>query len=262
MKFDIIIPHYGVNDRLTSLCLRCLETIREHSADYRLIFVDNGSPQFEAVLPEVERHPHLLVRNTRNVGFVKAVNAGIWLSQAEHVVLMNNDTEAVPGWLEKLAAPLKHMVVLSGPRTTAKMSWQGRTPPGEGFKILPETAMLAFFCTMFRRDIFDVVGVLDEDFGLGFGDDDHYCWKVQSKGYRLALVEDLVIPHHHRSSFQTLYSREEISEQQWANYAIFYGKKAHSMSPAEIETVLRNTQEPVVSVLKAELDRRRIAGVV
>jgi hypothetical protein len=260
VKYDIIIPHFGKDERLTALCLRCLESIREHSADYRLIFVDNASPQFDEVWPEVKRHPHLLVRNTENVGFVKAVNAGIWVSRADHVVLMNNDTEAVSGWLEKLCGALHGMVALSGPRTTARMSWQGRVGAGKGIMVLPETAMLAFFCTMIRRDVFERVGVLDEDFGAGFGDDDHFCWKAQNAGYRLALVQDLVIPHHHRSTFRALMPQEEIRSQQWFNYGIFYQKKAPTMSRAEIEMVLRNTQEPVLTVLKAELNRRRMAG--
>ncbi len=219
MQTDIIIPHFGTG-RLTDLCRRCLGTIREHSRDYRLIFVDNGSPEFDQIRPEVERHEHLLIRNTGNVGFVKATNQGIWSSSAPYVVLMNNDTEAVPGWLDKLRAGFVHdHVGMVGPLTTADGSWQGtwKPKPENPYLITRHTrnhTMLAFFCVMIRRAVFDRIGVLDEGFGVGFGDDDEFCHRARAAGYDLALQQDLVIQHEHRSTFRQLYSDERIREMQ------------------------------------------------
>ena len=145
------------------------------------------------------------MKNPCNLGFVKATNQGLALSTAPYVVLMNNDTEAVPQWLEKLERPLHTPgVVMSGPRTTAAGSWQGGVAPN-GDCLIGTDQMLAFFCTMFDRRIFDVCGFLDEDFGVGLGEDDWYCWKVHQAGYRMALVSDLCIPRHHRSTFKALY---------------------------------------------------------
>ncbi len=212
MRFDIIIPHYG-SGRPTALCLRCLQTIRRYSRDYRLIFVDNGSPELWRLESEIRQHPHVLIRNTTNLGFVRAVNQGLCFSKADRVVILNNDTEAVPEWLPKLDAALVGELGLSGPRTTAD-SWQGRWPAGRGVAVLPRTAMLAFFCVMIRRDVIHRVGYLDEQFGVGFGDDDDYCRRAHKLGYRLGLVTDLVIPHHHRTTFRTLYSDGQIRSMQ------------------------------------------------
>ncbi len=210
MRYDVIIPHYGTG-RLTDLCLACLRSIRAYSQDYQLILVDNASPEFDVIAPELERHPHILLRNTENLGFVKAVNQGLQISTAPRVVIMNNDTEAVAGWLEKLDVALGGEVGLSGPCTTTQESWQGLPRwRGVGVMVLPPSAMLAFFCTMFRREVFDRVGYLDEDFGVGFGDDDEYCARAKRAGFKLALVRDLVIPHHHRSTFRSLYSDDQI----------------------------------------------------
>lgn len=216
MMYDIIIPHYGAG-RPTALARRCLETIRQHSGRslYRIILVDNASPELAELLPELATHTHLLVRNTHNLGFVRATNQGIALSTAPYVVLMNNDTEAVPNWLDLLRAPLlEGGAVASGPLTTTAHSWQGRWPvkPSGYWRVLETHRMLAFFCTMFRREVFHDprVGMLDEDFGVGFGDDDHFCWKLHRSGYRIALAQSLVIPHHHRSTFRELYTETEI----------------------------------------------------
>ena len=97
MAVDIIIPSWN-QSKLTAVCL---QSIRQHTDGYRLIFVDNGSAadEFAIVETELKRHPHLLVRNRRNMGFVKAVNPGLCLSTADYVVLLNNDTEVAPDWM-------------------------------------------------------------------------------------------------------------------------------------------------------------------
>ncbi len=223
IQYDIIIPNFAVG-HLTQLCLKCLQTIRQYSEDYRLIFVDNASPEFDTLEDELNQHPRLLVQNSKNLGFVKAVNQGLLLSTAPYIVLLNNDTEAVDEWLPKLSSALVQNVGLSGPRTTTPGSWQGRWQGTEGTVILPRTAMLAFFCVMLRREVVHKVGLLDEQFGVGFGDDDDYCNRAQSTGYQLALVQDLVIPHHHRSTFKTLYSTDTIRLMQHNALALYHHK--------------------------------------
>lgn len=142
---DIAIPSWNQS----KLAVACLQSIRQHTTDYRLIFVDNGSApaEFAVIETELKRHPHLLVRNHRNLGFVKAVNQGLCLSTAEYVVLLNNDTEVAPGWIEKLQAPFADSRVGAvGPVTTTPDCWQGREPVQAGYRLISATSMLAFFC--------------------------------------------------------------------------------------------------------------------
>lgn len=221
-KFDIIIPHWGKNRNLTNLATNCVRSIRDHSSDYRIIFVDNGTPPEEFALIEPELRGSMVVRNTQNMGFVRATNQGLALSSAPYVVLMNNDTQAVPNWLELLAAPLELPVGLSGPLTDTQGSWQGRWQGRGRAIILEKHRMLAFFCVMIRREVIDACGYLDEGFGLGFGDDDHYCWLAHQKGFRMALQQDLLIPHHHRSTFKSMFTDVEIKERQRTALDRFY----------------------------------------
>lgn len=86
--------------------------------------------------------------------------------------------------------------------------------------------MLAFFCTMFRSSVWQEIGLLNEVFGIGFGDDDDYCERIHNAGYDLALVQDLIIPHDHRSTFKAHFKDDEIEEMQKKNLDIF--KKLHN----------------------------------
>lgn len=224
MQYQIIIPVWNQAD----LTVKCLQSIKKYSKDYQVILVDNASDDesFETINETLITMPHVLIRNTVNTGFVKATNQGLYFSTAEYVVLMNNDTEAVKDWLKKLTKPFKQFnnVGLTGPRTTTKGSWQGNWQGTNGTLILSKTSMLAFFCTMIKREVIEKVGYLDEGFGVGFGDDDNYCNRAQ-KFFDLALVQDLVIPHHHRSTFKKIYSDNEIKEMQNKAMELFKQKK-------------------------------------
>jgi len=218
-EIDIIIPVWNQPE----LTVACLRSIREHTPEaYRIVLVDNGSePEaFAAVDAELQNHPHLLIRNQTNLGFVKATNRGICASDAPLLVIMNNDTEAAPGWIAKLTAPLAiPMVAAVGPLTTTPHSWQGQWAGRGGWVVLGPDAMLAFFCVLIRRRAVDQIGLLDEDYGIGFADDDDYCSRLHEAGWRLALAQDLVIPHHHRTSFRQRFTDDEISEMQDASRA-------------------------------------------
>lgn len=224
VMFDIVIPSWN----MANYAINCLLSIKQHSQNYRVIFVDNGSDaaELEKVKAILETMPHLLIRNNENLGFIKATNQGIKASTAPYIVLMNNDTEAVPGWLQKLVGPLYllNKTVLSGPLTTTPHSWQGKYPKGRNGYVIRTRGMLAFFCTMFKREVFEQVGLLDEAFGVGFGDDDDYCRRVLDFGYNMALVQDLVIPHHHRTTFKQLYSANTIVSLQDNAINHFYEK--------------------------------------
>lgn len=218
-RYDIIIPHYGIANadvNTNALATRCLETVREHSADYRVIFIDNGGEPSRDISKTLATMPHLLIRNTENLGFVRSVNQGLMLSTAPYVVLLNNDAEAAPGWLDMLRTPLEEIprCGISGPRSTDG-GWQARTHIRHT-AVLPPGHMLAFFCAMFSRQCLTEVGLQDEAFVpyAGFGGDDHYCAMAQRKNWSLALVGELVIPHRRRTTMRAVYGDEQIAEMQ------------------------------------------------
>lgn len=232
MRVDLIIAHHGANRQLDALALACLRSIRRYTLPgaYRLLWIDNGSPvPSPKIEAELAQHADkVILKNNSNVGFVKATNMGLRLSDAPYAVLLNNDTEVPLGWLEKLRAPLKGKVGLSGPRTNTRGSWQGRYRPGNDTVILPRGHMLAFFAVMITRQVLETVGCLDEDFGPGLGDDDNFCERAERAGFQLAFVGGLTVKHNHRSTFKALYTEAQIAQMQEEALKLFHRKKSRS----------------------------------
>lgn len=102
---SVIVPTY--NGR--ALLGTCLDALRRQTypADrWEVIVVDDASSDgtvayLQAAYPEVR-----VVALAQNSGFIAACNAGVAAARGEVLVLLNNDTEAEPGWLEALVTAL------------------------------------------------------------------------------------------------------------------------------------------------------------
>lgn len=102
---SIIIPNYN-GKHLLAECLPALRQQTWPAERFETIVVDDASSDGSAAylaenFPEVQ-----VVALPRNSGFIVACNAGVQAARGEVLVLLNNDTEAEPGWLEALVGGL------------------------------------------------------------------------------------------------------------------------------------------------------------
>jgi GT2 family glycosyltransferase len=241
--------------------IRCFDSVRKNTNNYKIIWVDNGSEKedVEKVKSFLEENnvPHVAILNSENLGFVKGTNQGMKLAiedNADYVVLLNNDTEVYDGWLQAMisVAEKHEKIGIVGPLASPSHGWQDinnlRKKRPEEFSDLPDYnndpeayakiiknkygnrsievyPVVAFFCTLIKRDLMEKIGVLSEDYGLGFSDDDDYCSRALDAGYKIYLAKDVFIFHNHRTTFKKHFSEEEIREMGRANREIL--KKKH-----------------------------------
>jgi len=89
---NIVIPVWDQPE----ITRNCFESIaRFTDSPYKVIVIDNGSGELtKAYLQESSKlFPcYKLIRNEKNVGFVKAENAGLREAAAGYICLLNNDT--------------------------------------------------------------------------------------------------------------------------------------------------------------------------
>jgi GT2 family glycosyltransferase len=99
---DVVIPTRN-GWRLTERCLRCLA---DQSIDHSVVVVDNGSSDgTPASVRRVSPDTHVLELGA-NRGFPVACNRGAAAGEGDVIVLLNNDVEPRPDFLERLVAPL------------------------------------------------------------------------------------------------------------------------------------------------------------
>ena len=224
---DIVIPTFNQPE----LTRKCFESIARSGVQnkVRLIWVDNGSETWPLILEALAStglHSQQFLLG-ENLGFVKATNLGMAASTAPFVLLLNNDTELWPGWLEKFLDTMdRHNDVgIVGPwATPAQTQWQSVRPrsqlrgtwQGQTYLLEPER-MLGFFCALIRRAVILDIGYLSEEWGPGWGDDDDYCARAQLAGWQLAGRDDVEVLHHGGATFNAAYAPEEWSKIRTAN---------------------------------------------
>ncbi|MFN8567702.1 MAG: glycosyltransferase family 2 protein [Kouleothrix sp.] len=100
---DIIIPNYNGVAHLPT-CLNALR--RQTRRDYCVVVVDDGSTDASRELLRRDYPEAQVIALPRNRGLAAAVNAAFDATGGEYVVLLNNDTEVQPRWLEQLIGAL------------------------------------------------------------------------------------------------------------------------------------------------------------
>jgi GT2 family glycosyltransferase len=201
--------------------LACLESLEQ--LDYlntEIIVVDNGSrddsvPLLHQYFPGV----HILETDS-NLGYAGGNNAGIrhaLAHGAERVLILNNDVTVEPGFLAPLLAALQSQPDIgvvtplvaeqaSGGRVWALgsvVNWHTaevrRQNAGEAVEAwrhrAPVEVEIASGAAMLvKAEVFQQVGLLDEDFFLYFEEID-WCLRVRQAGYRVVAVPASVVWH-------------------------------------------------------------------
>jgi GT2 family glycosyltransferase len=159
--------------------------------------------------------------NESNIGFAAGNNVGIKAAKGEYIILLNNDTYLTHGWIRGLIRPmqLNSEIGLVGPLTNnigneqqiriAYRNMQEMEVAAHRFvrSRLRQTILvrrLAFFAVALRRRTIDLVGLLDERYGLGYFEDDDYCMRANEQGVKMVIADDVFIHHHLSVSFSTL----------------------------------------------------------
>lgn len=103
MKLSVVIPNYNGKNYLS----KCLESLaKQDFRDYEIIVVDDASTQ-PGIKELVFAYPNAkIIMHDRNSGFAKSVNDGIKASEAEYVMLLNNDAYLDTGCLSKIVSAM------------------------------------------------------------------------------------------------------------------------------------------------------------
>ena len=98
----IVLDYNGYADTV-----RCLNALRKQSfTDFEVILVDNGSAAGEGERLHREFPEARVILSQRNLGFAGGVNLGAARARGEYLVLLNNDAEPEPAFLDELVTAL------------------------------------------------------------------------------------------------------------------------------------------------------------
>jgi GT2 family glycosyltransferase len=218
-----------VNWNTRQYLLDCIQSLLDQTSrtSLEIVVVDNashdGSPAaLRAAHPEVT-----LIENGANFGFARANNIGFKVAAGRYLCLVNTDVIALDGVIDKMVAYLDSHpdVGVLGPRTVTRElelrqncrrfptlanaagdylmlrrllpgveRFEGRTLKASTYTTTHDAEVLSGCFMMVRREAFDEVGPLDEDFFF-YGEDTDWCKRFHDAGWRVVYFADAEAIH-------------------------------------------------------------------
>ena len=216
LSIDVVVPTFNRFD----LTARCLRDVAAQTRPCRLIVADDGStdgsPQRVAAL----RPDAVVVRHAANGGGVRACNAGVAAGDADVVVLVNNDVECRPEFLERLVAPLERDAAIGSVAAlcvrpdgrhidsvglTADVTLSGfprlhGRPLGDAAATRPALTGPTSTAAAYRRAAWEQLGGFDEGLSA-YVEDLDLALRLRAAGWGAAAATDAIAMHHGSATF-------------------------------------------------------------
>lgn len=209
---SVVIPNWNGAHFLPG----CLDSLhRQGYAPLEILVADNASSDSSRDLLAAQYPDVMLVALPENRGFTGACNAGMIAARGEIVILLNNDTEADPGWIAAIvdtfarhpeAGLVASKMLLFDRRdhfhtagdlfrVDGRLFNRGVWERDEGQYDQEEYVFSA--CggsAAYRRAMLAEIGLLDDDFFFSCEDMD-LAWRAQLAGYRCVYQPAAVVYH-------------------------------------------------------------------
>ncbi len=244
MDLSFIIVNYRSSREL----LRCIESIRasEFFGVTEILVIDNsdvdsGTPIVRETFPDIK-----LIKNTDNIGFARACNQAARIAAGRLLLFVNPDAELDPGTASSLSSYLDEhpKVGAVGPKVlntdgTLQYScrrfptvWSGlfnryslltRLFPNNPYsrhylmsdmdhEATQKVDWLSGCCLMVKRDVFQKVGMFDENYFL-FIEDVDLCRTLGDNGFDVVYHPETSIVHassmNRRASLNSIIKRHQ-----------------------------------------------------
>ena len=182
MRYSIVIPTYNNCEKYLKPCIDSIIKYTDMT-DVDLVISANGcTDNTQAYINYLHSAiPHLrVVWSDKALGYSKATNEGIKISAGEYIILLNNDTVFLEQdknyWLRLFDKPFENY-----PNCGISCIIKGASEPaGKDFAV--------FFCVMVHRKVFDRIGLLNEEYGVGGGEDTEFCIEAEKAGFEVIEV--------------------------------------------------------------------------
>jgi len=218
----VIIPVFNAPAQLG----RCLAAVRrtvDPATD--VVVVDDASTDPSiAELLDSRCAGWKVIRQPENLGFVATANRGMREAGRRDVVLLNSDTIPAGDWLRRISrcaasdptiasiTPFTNNGEIASLPTFCQASPIPEDPEAWALACskasapdYPEIPTAVGFCMFIRRACIDSVGTFDEvAFGRGYGEENDWCMRAASSGYRHVLCDDAYVAHEGNASFGPL----------------------------------------------------------
>lgn len=238
---SIVILNYNGEDILSS----CVASVVDNTdVPFEIILVDNNSTdnsrnqivQMESLQKEIKSDYFRRIKTVllnENIGFAAGNNKGFEVATGKYICILNNDIVVPEGWLSPMVSFLKKEKSYGavGPRSNYSGGYQLVRPDTdekldfndfddffnymEKFKDpnkqFLRVSVLMGWCILLSRELCNKIGGFDENFGLGWWEDNDLSTKIIAEGLDLAVAHNVILYHKGGHTFK----KENVNTNYW-----------------------------------------------
>ena len=238
MTVSIVVPNYN-GEKFLRECIGALNA--QTMKDFELIIVDNGSTDKSLDIVRETRPDTRIIELDKNYGFSRAVNEGIRASEAEYVILLNNDTRALPDFTGKLYNAIRkdkeifsvsarmlrmdapHLIDSAGDMYCC-LGWafaRGKDKPRENYDKPAEVFSSCAGAAIYRKAVFEEIGYFDEAH-FAYLEDVDVGYRARISGYRNMYEPEAEVYHVGSGMSGSRYNRFKIGLSSRNNVYLIY----------------------------------------
>ena len=211
-----------------TLLKQTIESVKSN-LKFEIIVADNGSTDGSVEMVREKFPQVLVVENKKNIGFAAGNNRGLKKARGKYLMLLNSDTKVEKGSLDVLFNYLEFHPKVGG--ITPKLILSDGSLDAASHRGLPtlwnsftyfsglermfvgnkffggyhqtwkdldtthQVDAVSMASLMFRRELLDDVGYLDEDFFM-YAEDIDYCKRIKDAGWKLIYNPEAQVIHY------------------------------------------------------------------
>ena len=236
VKIDVIILSYAKTEELKQMTIEGIESL--------FLSEDPNEIQFEVLVIESNKglSPYQFPNSTtiypdESFGYNKYMNIGIRSTSNNFICLCNNDLIYHKHWATEILKAMAQDADLLSASPYDSVYHKGENfkenqPPLEGYM-----GVLVGWCIFVKREIFNTIGMLDENLIFWYCDAD-FCQLLMKHKVKNCLISSSFVTHLGSSSLKTVDKKENDRLTQIPRFYYSYKWLHHSYLKYKMQTML------------------------
>jgi GT2 family glycosyltransferase len=214
---SIIIPVYDKLD----YTLSCLNSVMENTKgqSYEVIIADDGSTDETKNIENFVKNIKV-IRNTKNLGFLKNCNNASKFAKGQYILLLNNDANVQPDYLKYLLELFEgdEKIGMAGSKIiypngilqeaggilwkdgSAENYGKGGAPEEAQYNYVKEVDYISGCSLIIKKKLWEEIGGFDERFAPSYYEDTDLAFEARKRGYKVVYQPRSAVVHFEKIS--------------------------------------------------------------